>query len=140
MSDVPATAVIKANLHFPFAVCLGDCQLSCHARQVREAQGIKETQEDRRRDRNRKAMADAYDKSSTKVCSDFKYGSTTTFGSLIAWHVTGLQQAASLHPETVLLPQSCRLKSVPVQHRRTCWSHGTHVTRYKPGRQLIAGQ
>ena len=35
--------------------------------QVREAQGIKDTDEDRRRDRNRKAMADAYDKSSMKA-------------------------------------------------------------------------
>ena len=34
---------------------------------MREAQGIKDTDEDRRRDRNRKAMADAYDKSSMKA-------------------------------------------------------------------------
>jgi hypothetical protein len=34
---------------------------------VREAQGIKDTDEDRRRDRNRKAMAEAYDKSSMKA-------------------------------------------------------------------------
>lgn len=35
--------------------------------QVREAQGIKDTDEDRRRDRNRQAMAEAYDKSSMKA-------------------------------------------------------------------------
>ena len=46
--------------------------------QVREAQGIKDTDEDRRRDRNRKAMADAYDKSSMKARIPFRFSSALT--------------------------------------------------------------
>lgn len=51
-------------------------------RQVREAQGIKDTDEDRRRDRNRQAMADAYDKTSMKVCALAVYTASTWLASV----------------------------------------------------------